>query len=691
MTAVRPQISEREIKHLFSAPHVAVQLLGACQAAVFSPPSLQKIVLQDSALCASVLNAAIISCPEQIRPSAPLSSALAGLGLPVIKSLALQSAKRLVKSNFTAGQVQFMRELWFYSQVGGAAARTLAAAISYPDPEEAQLTGLLLNIGMITLFSQDPEGYLNNIGGSLSSAELRDREQSAFQADHLQVADLLISAWLRESFMADAVSFLHFDVSRCQEASPLVRIARLSQEVCRSPFALSNEIRSAAALLFNFTPSETEDFFALTEKSYRNLSPFNGDQDGCLEEMGRVQKRLTSMAFSIAEQEGICRQLADAVGIEGFVGTARHLYLQNSAAQEAVVFMYDHQSSRLTGLPAVGQPRRIAELTTSLNSVNLFASALQSSKVRHSFDRENALLNSFDQQLLRLCKGRGIVCLPLRAEGQLFGGIALGVEDDAGVESLTTPQIQLLTDSVARGLGALAGMQGGGFEEKAGRDDLALIPKLIHEVSNPLTIINNYMSAVGTLLAGTEHEEILPAIEDEVRRIGDILKYYSEQNELTPLTETPVDLNALISSVVESLKATSFQANQIEVLIDVDPGLSPVKSKPVLIRQILVNLLKNAAEAQGEGGRISVRTRGYLRSDGRHFVDITVQDAGPGIAPQIQERLFLPVTSTKGGGHAGLGLNIVKGMADDLGATISCYSSPLSGTTFTLVLPRMKE
>jgi signal transduction histidine kinase/HD-like signal output (HDOD) protein len=688
MTVACSQISAREMRYLFSSPHVAAQLLGACQGAAFSPRDLQKIILQDSAFCAKILTLALTSCPDRVDPGAPLATALAALTLPVIKSLAIQSATRLVETSFTAGQVQLLRELWFYSQVGSIAARCLAEAISYPDPEEAQLAGLFLNIGMLALFSQNPEEYLSEVGSSLSSQEVRGQEQISFATDHLQVADTLITGWQLESFMADAVSFSHLDIARCQEASLLIRIARMSLEICRSPFALSDSILSAGEKLFSFTKSETEALFVLAGKSYRSLSPFSGDEEEGLKEIGRVQKRLTSLVFSLADQEGMSTQLFAAVGVESFVETARQLYLQNSTAQEAVFFTVAPQNSQLSGLPSARQARLVAELTTSLNSGNLLATALQGDKMRHSFDFDNFNLSLFDRQLIRLCKGRGMVCLPLRLGGQLLGGVALGLDNKSEVETFSAPRIQLLTASVVRALAALLAVQAAPGAAAAGAD-VSLIPKLVHEVSNPLTIINNYLSAVGTLLAGTEHEEIFPAIENEIKRIGEILRYYSQLKDAQQLPEPAVDLNALLLAVVESLKPTFFSPKMIEVFTDFDPSLQPVKIRSLVIKQILVNLLRNAAEALDENGRIALATRGYSTADGRHYVDIRVQDNGPGIDQEIKERLFLPVTSTKGDGHAGLGLNIVKGMVDEIGANISCHSSAEFGTSFNLVLPML--
>ena len=129
----------------------------------------------------------------------------------------------------------------------------------------------------------------------------------------------------------------------------------------------------------------------------------------------------------------------------------------------------------------------------------------------------------------------------------------------------------------------------------------------------------------------------------------------------------------------------------IEVFTDFDPSLRLVKTRSLVIKQILVNLLRNAAEALDENGKIALATRGYRTADGRHYIDIRVQDNGPGIAEEIQARLFSPVTSTKGDGHAGLGLHIVKGMVDEIGANISCHSSAAFGTTFNLVIPALDD
>ena len=100
-----------------------------------------------------------------------------------------------------------------------------------------------------------------------------------------------------------------------------------------------------------------------------------------------------------------------------------------------------------------------------------------------------------------------------------------------------------------------------------------------------------------------------------------------------------------------------------------------------------MNLVKNAAEALPEGGRIHLATRDRIHKNGAFFVELRIGDNGPGLPERVLNGLFTPVASAKPG-HAGLGLSIVKQLLDQLGAEISCASSPEAGTRFQILLPR---
>ncbi|MEZ5574370.1 MAG: ATP-binding protein [Candidatus Competibacteraceae bacterium] len=94
-----------------------------------------------------------------------------------------------------------------------------------------------------------------------------------------------------------------------------------------------------------------------------------------------------------------------------------------------------------------------------------------------------------------------------------------------------------------------------------------------------------------------------------------------------------------------------------------------------LIRQILLNLIRNAAEALGPGGAITVSIQDGINLNGRQYVEMAVADNGQSLPDHVRAKLFQPTVNFAGGGHAGLGLAIVKSLAEVE------WASPLSPGT----------
>lgn len=145
-----------------------------------------------------------------------------------------------------------------------------------------------------------------------------------------------------------------------------------------------------------------------------------------------------------------------------------------------------------------------------------------------------------------------------------------------------------------------------------------------------------------------------------------------------------VDLARGIQSTV-SLLRPAFRAHGVELELAVPEHLPPIQGDPSALNQVLLNLLKNAAEAmEKEGGhiRIEADTR-------QEHVEIRICDDGPGIPPEIQGRLFEPFFTTKDAGKGtGLGLSISRRIVDEHGGSLDVTSELGIGTTFTLSLPR---
>jgi signal transduction histidine kinase len=105
------------------------------------------------------------------------------------------------------------------------------------------------------------------------------------------------------------------------------------------------------------------------------------------------------------------------------------------------------------------------------------------------------------------------------------------------------------------------------------------------------------------------------------------------------------------------------------------------------LKQVFINLIKNATEAMPHGGNIHIGTRYDFNEDKVEELEVTIRDDGPGIPDHIRSQLFRPFLTSKGNGHAGLGLTIVNNIIKELKGTVTCESISNVGTTFQIILP----
>jgi two-component system, OmpR family, phosphate regulon sensor histidine kinase PhoR len=146
-------------------------------------------------------------------------------------------------------------------------------------------------------------------------------------------------------------------------------------------------------------------------------------------------------------------------------------------------------------------------------------------------------------------------------------------------------------------------------------------------------------------------------------------------------------VRALALSVLTA--AETRKRPNIRLAFVAPPELPPVDCDEGLLRQVVTNLVDNALKYSPGGGRIELRLE-----DGPEHVRISVHDEGLGIPASEQERIFdkfyrLDADMSRGVGGSGLGLHIARELVEQMGGTISVESVPGSGSTFTVVLPRV--
>jgi nitrogen-specific signal transduction histidine kinase len=137
-----------------------------------------------------------------------------------------------------------------------------------------------------------------------------------------------------------------------------------------------------------------------------------------------------------------------------------------------------------------------------------------------------------------------------------------------------------------------------------------------------------------------------------------------------------------------SLYGTSlFTSCGVSIIKTLDPTLPPVSGDRDSVKQILLNIWKNAAEVMQAGGHIGITTAPTVVKNSRNFVEIVLSDSGPGLPKDVQDNLFKPLEQYRRPGHSGIGLSIVATLVKNLKGHITCQSVPGLGTTFTILLP----
>ncbi len=205
-----------------------------------------------------------------------------------------------------------------------------------------------------------------------------------------------------------------------------------------------------------------------------------------------------------------------------------------------------------------------------------------------------------------------------------------------------------------------------------------LARKMAHEVRNSLTPIRLIMEELGDRHDPAFLQQAAQIVSDEVATLERRVRAFGDFAAEPSAHPQPLDVNSLLAE-----RIALHQPAHPEVTYDLTlaPGQLRASADPDLLKGVLTNLLENAAQAAGQGGRVRGRT--YIEND---RAAIAIEDSGPGLSPLARENLFAPTISFKRGGM-GLGLSIAQRGALLSGGTLEHYEGELGGAAFRVLLP----
>jgi PAS domain S-box-containing protein len=217
-----------------------------------------------------------------------------------------------------------------------------------------------------------------------------------------------------------------------------------------------------------------------------------------------------------------------------------------------------------------------------------------------------------------------------------------------------------------------------------------LAASIAHEINNPLEAVQNALYLLQKEFGDeTSKHPYLDIAARETQRMSRILRqmlgFYRQQEAMG---ET--DLNALVEEA-GGLVAKRLRERGVQIANQLDPGLPRIRASADQLKQVLLNLILNAADSMPKGGTITVATQAGAGAEtevlGRDAVQVQVRDTGEGIPDDLLAQIFEPFFSTKPGKGTGLGLWVSQGIVQSHGGTMRVRSRVGRGTTFMITLP----
>jgi HD-like signal output (HDOD) protein/nitrogen-specific signal transduction histidine kinase len=698
------------LKDLPSLPHILVKLMEACQDENGCLGDIAAILTNDPSLCTKVLrlvNSAYYGLGGKVES---IDQAVAYLGTNAVKNIAICSSVYQVFNSRKGSNAFDLKVFWWHSLKCALLSRIFAKKMAYDSPDEAFVAGLLHDIGKLVLWVNFSDNYTELIKKYGNRPDLLAAGESRLGATHSQIGGWLLDRWKFQSFVADSTLYHHEPTERIANALPLVQIVYTANKLSEQAVDRQEDGIKIAEQLCGFSKEQVMGFLARSDDELNEVARSFGIEikapQGSGEELSATDHEI---------QENLAREVRDSSLL---LGTIRNLV----AAQEekdilkvlqeglqilfdinhTLFFLYDDKKQVLVGRQIEGRQdaSRIRDLIVPMGmDKSVLVSCLKEGKNLDSFSLgQSHDLVITDTQIIRFLKTAGMLCLPLVVRSEYVGVIVVGL-DHAQLSHLGkrfTP-LEMFASEAALALRVeqLRDRQLRRIQSERAGASFAMAQKVVHEVNNPLGIMKNYLKILGIKLKDRAiGQDEIRILNEEINRILDILGGLTAFAEKNSPQLAPVDINTLIKDLIKLTAESLMKERKVALHADLDPALPRLMSEKDSLKQILLNLIKNASEAMAKGGNLYLKTRhrgkSLAETESLGFVEVTISDDGPGISDEMQRRIFEPFVSSKGGGHSGLGLSIVLNLINRLNGSILCQSEEGKGTRFKIELPVTK-
>jgi signal transduction histidine kinase len=210
--------------------------------------------------------------------------------------------------------------------------------------------------------------------------------------------------------------------------------------------------------------------------------------------------------------------------------------------------------------------------------------------------------------------------------------------------------------------------------------------RVAHEINNPLAGIQySFLLIKDAIPVEHPHFAYVGAIEREIARIAAVTRQLYETYRPEPEASANTSLTTVVGDAVAFMRQVNREAN-VQIVVDLSGAPSVVPVSSAILRQVVYNLVQNALDVSPPGGTVTVTA-----AVAANALEFSVADEGPGVPPELQERIFEQFFTTKESrmktSGMGLGLSMVKRSVEFAGGHIRVDRSAAGGALFTVTLP----
>ncbi|WP_291994402.1 HDOD domain-containing protein [Candidatus Accumulibacter sp. ACC003] len=701
-----------------SPPQVLLRLLQMVDDDSTTMARLAALVEQDAGLCTRVLTAANSPAIRRGTAFRNIESCLIALGTRLVRSIATCLSVQSLFDERTSSRSVDLAAFWTHSLLVAELSRSVASSAGQPRPDEAYLAGLLHDVGELILLSALGEPYLQLLAACPGESELSDRESAQFGVHHGQIGTWLADQWQLDSSFADGILFHHVPAEQIVSAAPLPQAVWLAHALASSspaPAAIEELERVAVQM---FGERHGQSLSSLRDAAAQRMQVFaealgiappasagDGSSSGLPRVLGLVGQHSSGasdgdahsqMATMIGDkallqplQQDLCTLETDAELLLSLRESARILFDLNHVA-----FLLCAPDGRLTGQGIAGQPALFAQVSIVPEAPrSLAAAAALGGSITSSYEPAPAAAPSLiDIQFARALASSGLLCIPMPGRSRSIGVIVVGLS--AGQHQRLARRRPGLSN-----FGRLAGVSlesWGDAQNVRQENEAATLAhfthhsrRAVHEAGNPLTIIKGYLKILDAKLphdAGVHHE--LSILGEEIERVAKIVRRLSEV-PASGVGEALVDVSELLRELLLLYRQTLFDSRGIAVETSLPGQPIRVACDRDSLKQIVLNLWKNASEALSRGERCKLSLTADILHQGQRFAELKIEDNGPGMSEAAMAALHQPAQRQLGAERAarGMGLAIVGTLAQRLQIPLSCRSKAGHGTMIALLLP----